>query len=327
MVRRNMRGVSNGMIPLMLLQAAETYRRLDRKPPVTAALLAANTIIYLRPAFLNHIIPPIDDVWFNAYLILKHKDVKRLLLSAFYHLNEPHLFYNMTSLLWKGVQLENAMGSVEYASMVAVLVGLSQGITLLLAKSLLVFDYERAYYNEYAVGFSGVLFAMKVVLNSQSDSYTSVHGIMVPAKHAAWAELIIIQLLVPGVSFLGHLGGILAGIVYVQLKGSSSGPSPLANMVKGLTAVLGWPLRSLLSFWRPHQPRVSGRGRIGGGELSTRDVWRCRACTFDNSGWLTECEMCGTEHGDDGLSSSQGSSVDDASLDEIRQRRIQRFGR
>ncbi|KAI3821417.1 hypothetical protein L1987_08985 [Smallanthus sonchifolius] len=326
MARRNIGGISNGMIPLMLLLAAKEYRRLERKPPVTAALLAANTLIYLRPAFLNFIIPPIDEVWFNAYLILHHNDLKRFFLSAFYHLGDSHLFYNMLSLLWKGVQLESSMGSTEFASMVAVLLGLSQGITLLLSKSLLFFYYERAYYYEYAVGFSGVLFAMKVVLNSQSGSHTNLHGFMVPSKHAAWIELIIIQLLVPGVSFLGHLGGILAGIVYVYLKASYRGPSPLTTMVKGLTNVLGWPLRSLLGFWLPRQQRIYGRGRIGGSGASTHGVWRCRACTFDNSTSLTECEMCGAGCSDDGLSSLHGSTSD-IPLDEIRQRRIQRFGR
>lgn len=315
------------MIPLMLFQAVNEYRRLDRKPPVTAALLAANTLIYLRPGFLHDVIPPIHDVFFNAHLIVKHKDMKRFFLSAFYHLGESHLAYNMMSLLWKGIQLETSMGSTEFASMIAALLGLSQGITLLLAKSLLFFDYEKAYYNEYAAGFSGVLFAMKVVLNSQSDNYTNVHGFMVPAKHAAWAELILIQMFVPGVSFLGHLGGILAGIVYLRLKASyTGGTSPLTPIVKGLTSLISWPLRSLLHFWRPRQPRISGRGRTGVSGVNTPGVWRCRACTFDNSGWLTVCEVCGTSCSDDGLSSLHLSDSE-IPLDEIRQRRLQRFGR
>ncbi|CAI9779270.1 unnamed protein product [Fraxinus pennsylvanica] len=88
--------------------------------------------------------------------------------------------------------------------MIATLVGMSQGMTLLLAKFPLLFEYERAYYNEYAVGFSGVLFSMKVVLYSQSDNYTYVQGIMVPSRYAAWAELILIQMFVSSVSFLCH---------------------------------------------------------------------------------------------------------------------------
>ncbi|CAH1439892.1 unnamed protein product [Lactuca virosa] len=316
LVRRNNRNVSNGMIPLMLLQAVNEYRRLERKPPVTAAILAANTLIYLRPAFLHQILPKIEDVLFNAHLIVKDKDLKRLFLSAFYHLGETHLAYNMISLLWKGIQLETWLGSAEFTSMVATLLGLSQGITLLLAKSLLLlFDYETAYYHEYSVGFSGVLFAMKVVLNSHSDGYTNLHGFVVPAKHAAWAELILIQLFVPNVSFLGHLGGILAGIVYLRLK---KAPSPLTTMVKALTSLV----RSLLMrIWQQSPPRQRGTSAGAGG------IWRCRACTYDNSGWLSVCEVCGTGRGDDGLSSVQLSNSEMIPLDEIRRRRIERFGR
>lgn len=125
------------MLPLLALHTVTEYYRLDRKPPVTAALVAANTIIYLRPTFLHSILPTINQ----------YKDLERFFLSAFYHLDDSHLVYNMLSLLWKGIQLETSMGSAEFASTVATLVAMSQGITLLLAKSLLLFfDYERPYY-------------------------------------------------------------------------------------------------------------------------------------------------------------------------------------
>lgn len=207
------------------------------------------------------------------------------------------------------------MGSMEFASMVAALLGMSQGITLVLAKFLLLFDYERAYYNEYAVGFSGVLFAMKAVLYSQSDSYAYVQGIMVPARYAAWAELVLIQMLVPGVSFLGHLGGILAGIVYLHLaRGAHSGANsnPFVKMMKGL---LGWPLR-FVNSWLRRPGRDFGRGTLHG-------TWSCGACTYRNSGLLTVCEICGTERG----SAPAPTSNDTVSLDQLRQRRVERFGR
>jgi rhomboid domain-containing protein 1 len=59
------------MLPLLALQAAIEFYRLERKPPVTAGLLAANTLIYLRPSFLHSILPSIDEVWFNPHLILR----------------------------------------------------------------------------------------------------------------------------------------------------------------------------------------------------------------------------------------------------------------
>ncbi|KAL9244205.1 hypothetical protein vseg_018007 [Gypsophila vaccaria] len=319
------RRVSRGMLPLLALHTVSEYYRLERKPPVTAGLLAANTLIYLRPAFLKSILPSIDDVWFNAHLILKHRDLKRFFLSPFYHMDESHLVYNMLSLLWKGIQLETSMGSIEYASMIAALLAMSQGITLVLAKSLvLFFDYEKSFYSEYAVGFSGVLFAMKVVLNSQADNYTFVHGVLVPSRHAAWAELILIQLFVPGVSFLGHLGGILAGILYLHIKRSYSGPNPLGSVIRGVSDVFSWPLRVVRSLFR--RRRYSGRGVVGSaprGRVVT-GVWRCSACTFDNSGLLSVCEMCGTGRDGADISSHLQS---DLSPEEVRRRRIQRFSR
>lgn len=220
------------------------------------------------------------------------------------------------------------MGSEEFASTVAALVAMSQGITLLLAKSLLLFfGYERPYYQEYAAGFSGVLFATKVILNAQSDNYTYVHGLMVPTRYAAWAELILIQMFVPDVSFLGNLGGILAGLLFLHLKASYSGANPLTKIIRGLSHSLNWPLRFVTCLFRS-EPRIRGRGTVGGRQTrDTSQVWRCQACTFDNSGWLSVCEMCGTSHTDDGLSSlSSTDEIQNLSLDHLRHQRIQRYG-
>ncbi|KAG8481288.1 hypothetical protein CXB51_026100 [Gossypium anomalum] len=63
--------VSYGMLPLLALHAVNKYYRLPWKPSVTAGLLAANTLIYLRPSFLDSLLPFVDEVWFKPHLILK----------------------------------------------------------------------------------------------------------------------------------------------------------------------------------------------------------------------------------------------------------------
>nr|VDC77232.1 unnamed protein product [Brassica rapa] len=324
---------TGGMLPLLAISTVAEYYRLPWKPPVTAGLLAANTLVYLRPAFLDPLIPHISEVWFNPNLILKHKDLKRFFLSAFYHLNEPHLVYNMMSLLWKGIKLETSMGSTQFASMVVTLLGMSQGVTLLLAKSLhVLFDYRRAYYHEYSVGFSGVLFALKVVLNAQAEDYTSVYGVLVPTKYAAWAELVLVQMFVPRASFLGHLGGILAGILYMKMKRSYSGSDPVAMVVRGVARAVTWPLRFVSSMVGSRRRRITGRGRVGRGQngIAGPGIWRCQSCTFDNSGWESVCEMCGSGRSrGNGWSVNQGhahssSSSSGLPLDELRRRRVER---
>ncbi|XP_078444533.1 RHOMBOID-like protein 14 isoform X2 [Wolffia australiana] len=250
-------------------------------------------------------------------------------------MGESHLVYNMMSLLWKGVQLENFMGSLEFAGMVATILALSQGITLLLAKGLLVFfEHETAYYYEYAVGFSGVLFGLKVVLNSQfSDNFTYVHGILVPTRYAAWMELVLIQLFVPGVSFLGHLGGILAGMLYLRLRGSiGRGSDPLSAIFGGAATVFSWPFRLVRRFLR-RRPGTSGRGNyVGSNRPGSRGIssgiWRCPACTYNNSAWNNICEMCSTERPGHAFSThSTPVQPSGISLEELRRRRLDRFDR
>lgn len=266
--------------------------------------------------------------------LLQYCDLTRFFLSAFYHLSETHFFFNMSSLLWKGIQLETSMGSVEFASMVAALLGMSQGITLLLSKGLLLFGNDEAYYDQYAVGFSGVLFGMKVVLNAWSDDYVFLHGVVIPAKYAAWAELLLIQAFIPGTSLIGHLGGILAGLAYLWLKRSFSGPDPLSLLISGIGKAVRWPVGFVQKLFRSGRPQgyTPSRGRVGRGSAreNGRGIWRCSACTYDNSPSTDICEMCSSAREDHAFSRRQhlqAGGNGEPSVEEIRRRRLERFSR
>ena len=76
------------MLAFLALHAVSEYCRLERKPPVTAGLVAANTLIYLRrPGFVDAMLPTLDQVWFNPDLILKVKPVYSLSLFSFFYRN------------------------------------------------------------------------------------------------------------------------------------------------------------------------------------------------------------------------------------------------
>lgn len=218
-------------------------------------------------------------------------------------MDDAHLVYNMVSLLWKGVQLENNMGSARFAGMVTVLLGMSHGLVVVSAKLLAMYaDTPGPMYSECAVGFSAVLFALKMVLNWDSPDYTNLYGLSVPSKYAAWAELLLIQLFVPGTSFLGHLCGILAGLIYVNagplLSGSHSPFVWVKRVLQRPLSVLLRPLTSILGLRR--QGRIHGRGTVG----TRNTVWRCHICTYDNGGSRDDCEMCGSARGTSPESSS-----------------------
>jgi len=64
---------------------------------------------------------------------------------------------------------------------------------------------------------AGVIFALKVLTSSETPPGREwVHFMWVPTRYAAWAELILIHLLVPNASFMGHLAGILSGLIYTS---------------------------------------------------------------------------------------------------------------
>ncbi|KAL2653952.1 hypothetical protein R1flu_022080 [Riccia fluitans] len=326
-------GGGNGMLYMLALHAASQFMQLPRKPPITATLIVANTVVHLRPGVLDQVLPTVHEVCLNPYLILKDWDARRLLLSAFFHVDDAHLVYNMISLLWKGVQLEGSMGSTKFAGMVAVLLGLSHGLVVASAKFLDVFtEYPGPMYSECAVGFSAVLFALKMVLNWNSPDYTNVYGILVPSRYAAWAELVFIQMFVPGTSFLGHLCGVVAGLLYIHgsylLTGSRAPYSwvksllgrPVSLLLRPFTRLLGWTGRG----------RTHGRGFASGG---TR-VWRCTSCTYDNRSSALECEICGTpKSGEQLANNSQPSAppwpqeelISNPRLEELRRARLARF--
>ncbi|KAL3685897.1 hypothetical protein R1sor_003919 [Riccia sorocarpa] len=328
-------GGGNGMLYMLALHAASQFMQLPRKPPVTASLILANTVVHLRPGGLDLVLPTVHEVCLNPYRVLRDWDAKRLLLSAFFHVDDAHLVYNMISLLWKGVQLEGSMGSAKFAGMVAVLLGLSHGLVVATAKTLDVFaDYPVPMYSECAVGFSAVLFALKMVLNWNSPDYTNVYGILVPSRYAAWAELVFIQMFVPGTSFLGHLCGVVAGLLYIHGSSLLSRPGNPLSWIKSLlrrpVSLLLWPFTRLLTGG--NRGRTHGRGFATGGV----GVWRCTLCTYDNRSTALECEMCGTPRGSSGErleNNSQPSApplpeeeVDSSpALEEIRRARLARF--
>nr|TKW12415.1 hypothetical protein SEVIR_5G034400v2 [Setaria viridis] len=258
-----------------------------------------------------------------------------LFLSSFYHLNEVHLFSNMTTLLWMGGPLETYMGSAEFAFMVAILLGLSEGIAALLSQCLFFLGDDIAYFDHHVVGFSGVLFGMKAVLGTWPDSFMWIPGMVIPAKYAVWAELFLTRALIPKSSFLGHLGGLLAGYVYIWLKRAFKGRDPFTLLISGGARVVTSQVRFAQKLLRSVLPQghKTGGGRVGC-HSSAREcppgLWRCSTCTNYNSLATDVCEMCSTMREDRAFPQGQHHQAwrnGELSVEEMRRRRLDRLDR
>ncbi|CAL4964100.1 unnamed protein product [Urochloa decumbens] len=325
-----------GMMPLLGLQVVFEYGRPGSdRPPVTAALLATNVLIFFRPGPLHRILPRTCDIAFNYQLFVKFMLFENFFLSPFYHGSEAHLFCNMTSLLWTGVMLERSMGSVQFASMVATLLGLSQGIAVLLSQCFSLLGDSTAYYDHHCIGFSGVLYGMITVLTGQSNYIVWLQGIDTLAKYAVWADMFITQALCANVSFLGHLGGILAGQVYLWLKHLFKGRDPLTLLISVCAGIVTSQVRFALKLLRSvlRQGYITGRGMVvyhSSARECPQGLWRCSTCTNYNSLATDICEMCSTMRKDCAFLLGQHHQAwcnGELSVEEIHCRRLDRLDR
>ncbi|XP_039113552.1 rhomboid-related protein 4 isoform X3 [Hyaena hyaena] len=205
-MQRRPRGINTGLI---LLVSQILHVGVNNIPPVTLATLAVNIWFFLSP------LKPLLGSCLSVDTCYQQKDWQRLLLSPFHHADDWHLYFNMASMLWKGINLERRLGSKWFAYVIVTFSLLTGVVYLLLEFALAEVMNEPVFRANCAVGFSGVLFALKVLNNHYCPGgFANILGFPVPNRFACWAELLAIHFISPGASFAGHLAGILVGLMY-----------------------------------------------------------------------------------------------------------------
>ena len=188
--------------------------------PVTLSTLLLMVTCYIQPRLLlkSYFWPRIDQVCISVQNIINYREWNRLILSAVFHADDMHLCYNMLSFIWKSRQLERKFSSITYL-LLLIFLTLSTNLLYLFINMLLAEFVDYNYSYRCAVGFSGVLFALTVISGSFTpNAYSSVLGLFtVPIRYATWLELILVSVFVQNASFVGHLSGILVGILFVWL--------------------------------------------------------------------------------------------------------------
>ncbi|XP_031224028.1 rhomboid-related protein 4 isoform X2 [Mastomys coucha] len=176
-MQRRTREINTG---LLLLLSQVFYVGINNIPPVTLATLAVNVWLFLNPW------KPLYHSCISVEKCYQQKDWQRLLLSPLHHRDDWHLYFNMVSMLWKGFIFAELMNQPDFKK-------------------------------NCAVGFSGVLFALKVLSNHYCPGgFVNILGFPIPNRFACWAELVAIHFCTPGTSFAGHLAGILVGLMYTH---------------------------------------------------------------------------------------------------------------
>ncbi|CAK0779381.1 hypothetical protein CVIRNUC_004759 [Coccomyxa viridis] len=158
-------------------------------------------------------------VCLNAHLFIDKLQIYRMLTAPFFHVGILHLAFNMLAFVPIGQSLERHTGTLHFTYLMLLLMAL--GSVFYLTTSLAwdtVMLSRGAYSGSCAVGLSGLVFGLIAVDNAISGvTQRSIFGFFtVPAKAYPWALLVFWQLLMPAVSFWGHLGGLLAGELFVR---------------------------------------------------------------------------------------------------------------
>jgi len=205
----------NPGLGIMLLCARLLNLGVNRIPPVTLAAITGMVLLYLR------IIPvhwSVYEVCLSAKSILFFRDYKRMVWSSFEHADDMHLYYNMGSFLWKGITLEERkFTSTGFAALLVVFVAMTNTMYIILSVIAAKLLEDSSYMDQCAIGFSGVIFGLKVLTNYYSPhEFMRFAGFSIPVRWTVWFELILIQILVPNASGIGHLAGILVGLAYIH---------------------------------------------------------------------------------------------------------------
>ncbi|HVP76166.1 MAG TPA: rhomboid family intramembrane serine protease [Gaiellaceae bacterium] len=208
---------------------------------VTKALIAINVAIYLIGAVqgdgLNNPGGPIyAKLWLDAYDV-HNGGWWRLITTAFLHASVIHIGFNMLALWWIGAPVEQYLGRARYLALYFV-AGLAGSAGALLQTP------------GVTVGASGAIFGIlgaMLILEWQATGRLGGQAMTLIVINLA------IGFAVPGISWGGHVGGLIGGIL-ATLTFARWGRGHAAYGRLGLGGALGLVLIAAgsiaIAYWR-----------------------------------------------------------------------------
>lgn len=132
----------------------------------------------------------------------------RLISYSFLHLNWNHIILNLALLLWVGRIVERRVGTAR-ASLIYGLSVLASGIAILIKDNLNPSQGSSVGASRGIFGLLGA--ALVLVYRKDMVSFGQDTGL----QRGLWVSFLVGvgMSLLPGVSFAGHLGGLIAGLV------------------------------------------------------------------------------------------------------------------
>jgi membrane associated rhomboid family serine protease len=198
---------------------------------VVPTLIVLNTAIFLwtvvQAGSVNgNAAAPLFDEWALVPTLVWNGEWWRLLTGGFLHIGPIHLLFNMLALWVLGRDMETVLGRGRFLAVY--LISLLGG-----SAAVMVFSAP----NQAVAGASGAVFGLMgglaVVLRRLRAPAGQVVGLI--------AVNLVISVIIPGISLLGHLGGLVVGaavtaaLVYAPVRNRTA---VQAAALTGLTILL-----------------------------------------------------------------------------------------
>jgi membrane associated rhomboid family serine protease len=185
----------------------KTIRNVSSRPELTLALIAINVVAFLAEGNVSIGGRPTNNVYAEGALFgsvegvpglgVAHGQWWRIVTGGFLHENLLHIAFNMYVLYVLGSMLEPALGRLRFGMIYAVsLLAGSLGALIVSPHSL-------------TVGASGAVFGV------MGAAAVEMRARQIPVMQSGVGGLILINLVIsftlPGISWGGHLGGLIGG--------------------------------------------------------------------------------------------------------------------
>jgi membrane associated rhomboid family serine protease len=157
----------------------------------------------LQGGFLSGSVGPLGEQHLINGFLVASGEWWRILTSAFFHLGLIHLGFNMYVLYLYGPIVERMYGRLEYAAIYLLCAAGGSVLTILVDP------------RQFAAGASGAIFGIIGLLFAVSRRHHAVVGregrAMMAGIGTYLVFLLVFTFVVPGISWTGHLGGLLVG--------------------------------------------------------------------------------------------------------------------
>ena len=154
MFRRRTGAGNRGGLGVLLLALQLFNVGFDNIPVVTLSSILLQAGIFLK--LFDGFLPRVPGACVSVLNVWDYWQWKRLAYAAVVHADDMHLYFNMISFLWKGKSLEPKLGSKYFAYLLIVFSILTNVVLLLLNFAFANYLEWPGYYQQCAVGFSGL---------------------------------------------------------------------------------------------------------------------------------------------------------------------------